>query len=86
MDDTKALFIVCEALTAITRDMTDHGPVDVHDLDILDITLEQLQFDSLDRIEMAMEIEKALDCNDIPEDIYENWKSVNDVVMTVKSI
>lgn len=86
MQHNEILLIVCESLTTMGKDVTVHGVIDIHDHDILDITLDELNFDYSDRSELAIEIERTLECEHIYKDTYEEWETICDVVEYVKTI
>lgn len=86
MTESEIILVVCEALTTITRDLTDHGTIDIHDVDILDVTFKQLQFDTLDRVELALILEEKLECGDIDDTVFNNWNKISDVVEYIKTI
>jgi acyl carrier protein len=46
-------------------------------------TLDDLGFDSLDRIELAMVLEERFD-TEIDDDVYENWNTVADIFATLE--
>lgn len=86
MEDSKILQMVCTALTTITRDLTANGYININDNNILQVTFDQLQFDSLDRVELSMELEGMLELPDTEIEVFEKWNTISDVVSYIKNL
>jgi len=78
--------MVCTALTTITRDLTANGYININDNNILQVTFDQLQFDSLDRVELSMELEGMLELPDTEIEVFEKWNTISDVVSYIKNL
>ena len=61
--------------------------VDEQELTPQALLVEDLGMDSLDRVEISMELEEALlEGEEIDEEIAENWKTVADVLLSVEAM
>lgn len=50
------------------------------------LLVQDLLLDSLDKTNVALEIEEAYDIDYISDTVLQNWSSVQDVITTVESI